>query len=54
MGALCTECLNLATCINEKNLCVKAFDFNFLLGSSLEVERGNALELVLLCHGSCG
>lgn len=53
MRALGAEGLHLSACIDEKDLCIEAFDFNFLLGSWLEVERGNALELVILGHGSC-
>lgn len=51
MGALCTDSLDLAAIIEEKNLGVEAFNLNLLLGAWLEVERGDALELIFLGHG---
>lgn len=54
MGTLCTDSLDLASIIEEEDLGVQAFDLDLLLGAWLEVERGDALELVLLSHGFWG
>lgn len=54
VGALCTDSLDLAAIIEEEDLGVEAFNFDLLLGAWLEVERGDALELVLLGHGFWG
>lgn len=52
--ALCTDSLNLASIVEEEDLGVEAFNLDLLLGAWLEVERGDALELVLLGHGFWG
>jgi len=51
MGALCTDSLDLGAIIEEENLGGEAFNLDLLLGAWLEVQRGDALELIFLGHG---
>lgn len=51
MGALCTKSLDLAAIVEEEDLGVEAFNLDLLLGAWLEVQRGDALELIFLGHG---
>lgn len=53
MGALGTKSLDFATIVEEKDFGVEAFDLDLLLGTWLEVQRGDALELIFLGHGFC-
>lgn len=54
VGTLGADGLDLATSIDKQDLCTEALDFDLLLEAGLQVERGDAAELVLLGHGSGG
>lgn len=52
MGALGAQSLHLSSSIDEQHLGIEAFDVDLLLVAGLQVERGDARELVFLGHGS--
>lgn len=52
MGAFGTDGLNIASCVDEEDLGVEAFDIDFLLVAGLQVDRGDARKFVFLGHGS--
>lgn len=53
MGAFRTHSMSLAVQISEQDLAIfNPFNLDFALLSTLQVELGESLDLVLLCHDS--